>query len=349
MGKKLPLLISTLTCFASGIGSAAASAVDYIPVAWTYEEMAALNAEIEPEINANCGDEGPMCYDSYVDMNKSGDIYRALTQYRSHGLTVTAINPYNHTVRMAYDNGILSSYSPEKLLVKDIYLVQGEDGYYIGNYVSAIDNNQEDELEHIKTLLVRKAADDNDAWFPAQTEVEFSLPDFIFDDLKGSNAETAKKYYNKLYLGYRMSGSNSQWGDQFEFSSCLASLEEGMECQIRYKANTLTYVPAVITQNEGEHSNVTDDGGLGGGEATGDTSADTVVDTVASTDAVVSDTVSTTVTDTELATTPDTGEATADASYSAEFPWWLGIVFVASLATLAWLFWPFRKKSSKKS
>lgn len=46
--------------------------------------------------------------------------------------------------------------------------------------------------------------------------------------------------------------------------------------------------------------------------------------------------------------TPNTGAPNGEES-SVEFPWWLGAIFIAGLSTLAWLFIPNRKKSSKKS
>ena len=46
--------------------------------------------------------------------------------------------------------------------------------------------------------------------------------------------------------------------------------------------------------------------------------------------------------------TPNTGAPNGEES-SVEFPWWLGVIFIAGLSTLVWLFIPNRKKFNKKS
>lgn len=46
--------------------------------------------------------------------------------------------------------------------------------------------------------------------------------------------------------------------------------------------------------------------------------------------------------------TPNTGAPNRGES-SVEFPWWLGVIFIAGLSTLVWLFIPNRKKTDKKS
>ena len=48
-------------------------------------------------------------------------------------------------------------------------------------------------------------------------------------------------------------------------------------------------------------------------------------------------------------TTPDTGEATAPQKNSTEFPWWLSVVFLLGVGTIAWLFWPRNQKKPKNN
>ena len=78
MSVKISLAIPTLMMIASGLVPNLAFASE--PEYWTYSEMAALHAEIAPEIAANCGSD-PMCKHMHV-RNLEGDIYRALELYR---------------------------------------------------------------------------------------------------------------------------------------------------------------------------------------------------------------------------------------------------------------------------
>lgn len=329
MGKKIPLLISTLTLCASGFSSVATSATDYSPTAWTYEEMAALNAEIEPEIAANCDEDDPMCRDSYIDTNKSGDIYRALNHYREHGLTVTAINPYNQTIRIAQDADVLSAnFSPQKLTINDLYITQTEEGYYPNTSVWAMKEGNAVDLEHIKILFTKNDAA-GETWLTHAKELEVTV----------SNLTINEAYSPEIRVSYLLSNLLTAQSDYFDFSGCLTSLTEGMECQIRYQADTIAYVPVKIAQNANvQESNSGNDAN----------NSDIVDQNQSSTTSQVSTTSQSGATSLNSATTPDTGEATADFGYSVEFPWWLGAIFILGVATLAWLFWPSRKKSAKK-
>ena len=336
MSKKLPLLISTLSIFAGGLTSAAWA--DEGPTSWTYEEMAALNVEMEAEINEACSDDDPMCRDSYI-YSKSGDIYRALGHYREHGLTVTAINPYDHIIRVAYTPGNISFNPAQKPSLRDLYIVQGDDGYYIGDYVNAIEHHDAAGLEHVNVLFTEESIVDSDTKFPDKTEVELSTPEL-------SIAASRQKIVN---VTYRTSNPDSAWADQFDFSGCLASLEEGMECRIMYEANGPTYVATGAEKQ----SNATDDTSNMASTALNTNSDNTATASDAGGEkssgnnnqgsASISAAPST-------ITTPDTGAPTGNYNESAnEFPWWLGAIIATGVATLAWLFWPHHKKSPKKS
>lgn len=387
MGKKIPLLISTLTLAASSLAPAAVWADEPSKTAWTYDEMAALNIEYEKEVAENCDSGDPMCSDSYI-YSKSGDIYNALRHYRERGLTITAVNPYNRTIRVAYDTDFLSRGFTGKLTVKDFYAVQSEVGYYSWGFDTAIEKGDAAALERFKVLFAKNDADPSDVWFPPDTEIELSTPDIAPASSLASAAEnyasgplSPTKYKSIIHVAYRMSNPDSYWGDQFDFSDCAGHLTEGVECQVRYTADKITYVPAEVAKatdpvdpadptGPTDPTNPADSADSQPGDGSSNTSGDSSVDasvtnadleggkgsvtTSDTTAGVATDVVNTAagaagVVDATTATTPDTGQATATQEGSTEFPWWLGAIFAAGLGTLVWFFWPKAKKSSKKS
>lgn len=354
MGKKIPLLISTLTLCLSSLAPTVAWAEEEPRTAWTYEEMAALNVEYEREIAENCETDDPMCADSYI-YSKSGDIYRALGHYRERGLTITHINPNNHTIKVIYDSGILSRWSPNKLTVKDLDIVQGEIGYYVsGNLVDAVINNRASVLEHLRVLFANNDTDASNVWLPSGTEMEFSVPELASLDelgpaerLYSSEPMNPTKYRPALNVSYRMSDSLSAWDDSFDFSGCLAELDQTKECRIMYGANSPFYVaveaPVIDTSSNSDdalnmqNTNASSDGAVGYGSYQL-AQIDESMPTTTSAPAVSS------------VATPDTGQnITGNQTNAIEFPWWLGAIFAFGLATLIWLFRPKTKKTLKKS
>ena len=382
MGTKLSITtISTLTLLGGLLAPVAVWADEIPKTQWTYAEMATLSAELEPEIDAACGDGDPMCREMFFwSTHEYNDINRALGHYREHGVTVTAINLDQHTIRVAYDADVVSMGPSYRYDLKDLYVIQLENGYTSGAYAREIDNGNDAALTHITRLFVKNDTAEGDNWLPHGTELELSVPDL-------SIADNLQKH---IYVTYRLA-NGSTWSDYFDFSSCLSALGEGMECKIMYEANSYTYIAAPVEQPtaEPEPSTGADtdvDAGADTNTGTGtdagtdaDASAGVTDDSTAdeTTQDSIDDTMegygSDSATSTEqislasVTTTkspvlaPDTGAAVEGNSGDAfEFPWWAGAIVGLNVLVLVWLLWPlpkdpknhkvvgFRKKITKK-
>ena len=330
MSVKISLAIPTLMMIASGLVPNLAFASE--PEYWTYSEMAALHAEIAPEIAANCGSD-PMCKHMYV-RNLEGDIYRALELYRTHGLTITAINPAAHTIRVAYDTDVLSEGST-KQHVKDLYIVQTETGYFTPDYAYAIENELDEEMLHTRKLFIKNHVSNDDEWFPSGTELELSVPDFsVSDDMQ-----------KRLDVTYRMSFPNAVWAEPFDFSDCAKSLGEDMECRPVYSTRGFKYLPFPIEKvdpaepaaegvqdsTNSATDNELNNAGSYSAEVMPEGKSEAIDPVISQSEASIAESIK----------APETGAATNNTDSSAsdfEFPWWTIALFVGGALFIFWCF-----------
>ena len=378
MGVKIPTIaISTLTLLAGVFAPTMAWADETEQTEWTYAEMAALNAEVESELNANCESNDPMCRAMYIGMNKTGDIYSALSLYRLNGVTVTAVNPSAHTIKVAYDSDVISD-GGTRLLLKDLYISQVEQGYFAGAFAAAIDEEDNAALEHLRVLFFKNNATNTDDWFPHGSELEIQAPNLALS-APFSQGVSAEGYQTQLSVFYRVAVTNSSWGTSFDLSSCFASPEyqEGMECRIMYAKNHYFYTPVEVEApvTEQESADVTDgtnnsaiensenaaDTGYGGAATAAMAAAEASAaamsaaaasatgatpDMTAGTSAGVS--ISTANTGNGSTSAPDTGTMTGNYEENVtEFPWWLGAIFAVGITTLIRFFLPVGHKAHR--
>lgn len=296
---------------------------------WTYNEMSVLSAELEAELDVACEDDDPECSEMYFwETREYNNLNRALGHYREHGLTVTAVNPENGTIRVAYDADVLAMGQRQSL--KDLYVVQIENGYTQGDYVRNIDNGNEDALAHVTKLFVKNDASAD--WLPHGSEIELPAPELSVNS----------NFKNHIYVTYRLA-NGVQWSDYFDFSNCLASLEEGMECQIRYEANSYTFVAVPVAQIIGTEDST---------ESPTDTDTALVTTDVAG-DGYGSDSIDSSaqaeLTSVSLSVSaPNTGTATDNSDFAEQLPWWIGVIIGVNIAVLVWLFWPLPDSKHRK-
>ena len=99
MAKKMPLIISTLTLLASSLISTATWADGFnhlIDGPWTFEEMMAAEAEVQPIIEAVCPYESNVteCVDQYTDYRYYDDpIYNRLPIFENNQFHVLSLDP----------------------------------------------------------------------------------------------------------------------------------------------------------------------------------------------------------------------------------------------------------------
>ncbi len=354
MGRKTPILLSILMLLVSSIVPSAAfwaeaDAEQY----WSYDELQALSMELEPEITANCGGD-PMCREMYIPMNKSGAKYSALNRYRDRGLTITSVDFNNKTIKIAYDSGILSMGAATPSLVRDLYVVQFDQGYSDGGFATKIEADQ--ETPRTRVLVAAQKA-----YLEPYTELEFSVPELSTDDQAGK----------RIDVFYRMSGSNATWMDLFNFSDCLNSenYNSNTECRVRYSTQDMSYAPVEVvaplstlmttsptsTDSSTEDSTTEDsttETGLGSAQVTGaeTESSSELAATTATQGTQSADSTNGEINETVVSPlAPETGQAGKHDSSTVEFPWWLGAIFGLGFATLVWLFRPSRKNAQKKS
>lgn len=344
MAKKLPLLISTLTAATIGLCSTSGLVwADEPQTSWTYEEMVAFSREVEAEIEAACADSQDfMCASHYI-YEQPGDIYRALSKYENMQMTITAINPNLRTMRIYFDDVDFFTKHMDSSLeyhstLKNLYISNFDEGYANPGFYMHPDTAD----PHQRILINESHSVDEIGWFPSNTEQTFSTPNLVFKP----GMEPYLYFYYDAY-------PNSSRLDPIDISTCINSVGEGEECQVRFGADQLFYVPVAVptstqTSEPTQDTDTDNDAILTNNSA--NNSTENVINQLA-----VSTTIATTdatATPRPLSSTsvlaPNTGSAEANTSWGIELPWWLGAIFVIGLTALAWLFWPNHQKSPKK-
>ncbi len=235
---KKPLSLSILSvCWLIGSlvpnFASATSSEEY----WTLEEMQELNTKVQAEIKTACADTDDfMCADSYLWSKADSDpIYRALMNYRTEYLMLTAFNPERETLKLFYDTQSIPAWESSDPTLSDLYIAQFEKGYFEGGFYIFLERGQ--EVPGTNILLNKRKSLDNSDWLPFYTEVEFAAP--------GLSAASSMR--PEILLFYR-TVSNVSYVLQFNIQSCLTSpdYQPGMECRAVFGASRTFYLPFAV-------------------------------------------------------------------------------------------------------
>ena len=228
--KSIPALAATAAILATAFSPLNTTSVFAEESLWTLDDMVALSAEFEPELDEACaGSDDFMCKDMYI-WQKSDPIYWALYGFQSSQLFITSFNPSSGALRIYYNDVDFntkhmgsSTYQHD---LADLYIVQYDKGY-VDNYTDDLKNGV--ERDHRYTLLYKSEATDGAKWLPANTEVGFSALNFSNEKLSLNP---------KLYYTYKTTSGLSV-GDIARLEGCVNSsdYQDGMECQIRFSSS----------------------------------------------------------------------------------------------------------------
>lgn len=343
MGKKIPLLISTLIALgSSSMATLPVWADETKQTYWTISELQSLSAKVDAEIDATCQAEDYednflrfMCVQDYLD-TKDEDIYHAFNNFQSYPFYISAINPGKGTIRVFYSGeDAYSKYmDPDFSLgtLADLYIVQFDrntSSDFIGDLDNSISN------PHTHTLVYEKQNVNGEGWFPSGVEVEFRTPELV----ASLQREEALQFF------YTTS-SGASYIDPYNFASCVESLDyrDGMECRLIFKRDRYVYIPVIA---EDTNNTTALDTSKEDSEGYGATVVEPAQVSIA--DDATQDAENYPVTSAETTIkTPNTGAYTQD-SDSEGFPWWLGVIIGLNVLVLIWLFLPIREQKRKKS
>lgn len=376
MGKKIPLLLSTLiiggTYFGGELSAApstyaydvSASAVEssLLPAGteidgmryWSVSEMQQASELINAKREEFCaGDQ--MCMEElpWQQMEELGGIYFALDPFDNIQFMLTSINPSQNKVKFLYhdEDRMLSRMFGEKVR-HNISLV----------YALWVDESLGDPTVSMNWLAYEKRApyhlgsveeveaathlifDESESelgvgWFTPNIEHEYQVSD-------GNLADNTKSW---LYYTLVTDEGGHTLGT-IDYSSCINSPDytDGMECRMMYREDGLyTYIPfeptRTISATYADLAAVPEGNGVIDKNTTPEVTTNTIATTTPSAEPIGS------TAKTEVASAPNTGKYTREESGAAEFPWWLFAIFGAGIAALLWLFWPKKSKKVKKS
>ena len=254
MGKKIPILISTLTLLGGFAVSKNVFADNSGP--WTFEEMKALNQEVEAIKDEQCSnpDYGDpfMCYmefrwddidvDIRLDLGLNRQKYETLESFNYSALTITAINPSKNTIRVYFSSeNVEDKHMGARNYISDLdelYIGQFDRGYLndVGYFVR---NGVANPNLHL--LFAGSQAMNGEGWFPSDTEVELAIDGF-------SLSNDREQQLSVSYVNTR----NGSYGIFINYASCVDSpdYQEGMECQVRYSGPDLPFYVPVIPYEE---------------------------------------------------------------------------------------------------
>lgn len=230
MGKKIPLLISTLTAISVGSGLLSSAAFATSSGAsknyWTVAELLAAKPIIDSTKDDFCGNN----WDCREGVSQA---YRGLgnraggeVELESIRVAVTSVNPSNGTVKIAYFGESLEhrTWTAKRFNLTELYAfwIDADQSSQIPQATwTNIRNDVEVPGTHI--LISKNLANSSSGWFPEGQEVTFTVGDI-------SNIPR-----NELYVYANSEDGINTYGPT-NFSSCINSpnYQEGMECRLVY-------------------------------------------------------------------------------------------------------------------
>ena len=235
MGRTIKIL-STLICI-GGISLISSSAFAASEEYWHINELNNLDAELRPEIEAEClGD--IMCEEEkyYEFAENQGGEYAALYQFLSYGqFLISGINPSTNKISIYYsDTDFMMMDESEKVDLSEMYLFWLDDGMYhndtreIYAYVREIKDGVPREGVHV--IAAKNNIVDGSGWFTSNQEMEFSTENNL-SDLR------LPVHFVAVSLGSSVGLQN--------FDNCLNSADyaPGKECRAVFTATGRKYLP----------------------------------------------------------------------------------------------------------
>ena len=382
MGKKIPLLISTLTLL-GGLGLAA-SAPTYATeedTYWSIPEALEALPELEAAKTELCGLNWG-CREGLNQAYRSlGGKIGAAAGMIDRKFIVTSINPSNDTVKVIYFDEDLdeSTWNVEHYNLTELELFWTDvdsvnpayNGSYYFIYGEALASGDTSSGAH--SIISEDEARNGAGWFTPKQEILYHVSDLSL--------------MPKSEMHFFLTTEHGSMLSTVDFSECTNSDEYhfGMECRVMLDDRDqwpryVPYDPASAadvgddaaddgaaasgsdTSGEGtiDPLNLTDgtasseDEDTGGkGNATGDANTQSYTansNTSGSTASVSNQSENSTAKSSASSpSTPNTGQVTAEMpNASSEFPWWLGTIITLSCAVTLWIFWPFGSKTHKK-
>lgn len=374
MGKKIPLLISTLIASSvfSPIGVTSAVVQDKGTTWWSVLELLDYYPEAEAERVATCGDDFECNMNFEFDNLENSDKYRALNSLLNSQLRITSINPETETIKVLFfDDDMMLRHMgiEEKLELENLYIGWTES--WLGHgYYHNFDAPFDDSMPGVHQLF-NSEVEDITSIIPWQ---ETELPML---DSNISNNTTGVLYFT-IYAKDNMFNAQGS----VSYANCLSSpdYQEGMECKMYVSGSQgVSYFPTrepvatetgpfvLLNNSESEpttepETNIEDAPVIATEPDTTepDTFRETTTDETAD---KPNTTLSETPEDSEKTTkigneessnfsaqpvkAPETGISTATNGDATEFPWWLGAIFALGGLTLLWFFLPIRPKNPK--
>ena len=252
MKKTTPIILSTLTLCTGLLGAvsphrASAFTVDDGLVYWEINELLTLQAEVDAESTALCGDDG-LCKEDYLMRlaDSRGGIYRALDDFKHWRFMMSSVNPTTGTLGLYYDDvdpmmrrmGIMNGQPLDRF---QAFWVEPEYGYDTDVYPLSV---YADEIANgtprvgIHPILSKSTTKDGEGWLTPKTETEFAID--MGSDLE-LNSGGSIYYYAGFADGNAMIGS-------INYRSCLESpdYQSDMLCRRVYSRNGFAYLPFAV-------------------------------------------------------------------------------------------------------
>ena len=368
MGKKIPLLLSTITMLVGSIAPGGYAWADDRQ-GWTFEEIHSFSKEVEEKRYEYCKDNpefqdfSEMCYWEYKWEGEDQEKYEAAKIFLDLPLHVTAFNPTEKYAKVYFSGEDLMSkhmgWSDDYTLeVNHLYLSQQnrenrtDCAYRISQGLDAPTCN---------LLFHSSESESGRGWIPAGQETTIPISELSFAPEKSRAIEATL-----------VSTSGVRWVVGVRLHTCLESPDyrEGMECQARFPSDDAAfYVPVEPKELESsagpvepteptepiessEPSDTSDQTNMTSGEEFPIGNHDTTNECNMSDNAECGKGGITTeepITDVEgiersRLSAPDTGAPTKENEGTIEFPWWLGVVFGLGLVALIWFFLPSKRR-----
>lgn len=335
MGKKIPILISTLMISISALVPRAPVFAEERPKLWSLDEIAALKVKTDAEDELICAGNWE-CKDNlrFGRLDSGEPIYWALEALEMSNLLITSINPSTETISLYFQDEDLMMKRmgiDEPHQLTEAYMFWLEDGMLgpakdtidIYNYSEAVKNEQ--EISGLHPLISKNEEKNGADWLPYRTEVEYSVA--------GSNLLENRE--GIIYFTVNADGLIIGLKD---YSKCLNSPDytEGMECRLMFDDSGyyayIPTVPASIEPTADEQPAALDDILPASEDSTGYGKTGAISNL-----------------DQELPKAPNTGTINSEHEASEDFPWWLFLLIFLNSLPIIWLFWPEPSKSPKKS
>ena len=345
MGKKIPLLISTLAVGMAGMTfspSVEALYIDDDDVTWyTVSELLEYKGEVEQEISDLCGEDFGCRQEYNFNKMETDSKYHALEQLQERQFVMTAVNPSEEYIEVLFfgEDMMLSRMGiKEELEINQLYIG------WLENDVERIYRDGMDPSKYLRGEI--DGAHNLSYWHVGDTENKITYNAINRLNATGIRDNNSGQF---IYNLDTLENKFSAYG-RFDYSGCMAEsdYELGKECRLMISSEKgSAYVPPreivmnsevnTLDNNNNNHSNSDNDNDSDDGNGNRNDNNDNGNNK--------DEGKNKTVTNSNQIKSPETGVGSYQEA--AEFPWWLGVIFASGLATLIWLFWPNRKSRQK--